>query len=175
MEVTMGRRRSRSREAALITAVASSQSVAGVLRALGLRVAGGNYQTVHRAIAELALDTSHWTGERHRKGSCVPVVPARPLAQILVRESYFRSSLLRERLIAEGVFEKRCSECRLSEWRGGPIPLELDHRDGDRRNNVLRNLRLLCPNCHALTPTYRGRNKRTKSRNIAAEPGWRKW
>jgi hypothetical protein len=43
-------------------------------------------------------------------------------------------------------------------WEGGPIPLELDHVDGDRRNNDPSNLRLLCPNCHALTPTYRGRN-----------------
>lgn len=45
---------------------------------------------------------------------------------------------------------------------GRDIPLELDHIDGERSNNLLENLRLLCPNCHALTPTYRGRNKRNK-------------
>jgi len=42
---------------------------------------------------------------------------------------------------------------------GGPIPLELDHIDGCRSNNQLQNLRLLCPNCHALTPTYRSKRR----------------
>jgi len=41
-----------------------------------------------------------------------------------------------------------------------PIPLELDHIDGNHQNNALDNLRLLCPNCHSLTPTFRGKNKR---------------
>lgn len=42
---------------------------------------------------------------------------------------------------------------------GQPIPLELDHIDGNHQNNALQNLRLLCPNCHALTPTFRDKNK----------------
>ena len=52
-----------------------------------------------------------------------------------------------------------CSECNLSEWLGGPITLELDHKDGNSTNNQLDNLRLMCPNCHSLTPTYKNRNK----------------
>jgi len=50
----------------------------------------------------------------------------------------------------------------LAEWLGQPIPLELEHANGDRTDNRLEKLSLLCPNCHALTPTYRGRNKRRK-------------
>jgi len=56
----------------------------------------------------------------------------------------------------------------LSEWQSRPIPLELDPIDGDPRNNRLGNLRLLCPNCHAFTPTYRGRNCTREARETAA-------
>lgn len=62
----------------------------------------------------------------------------------------------------------RCEECGLSEWLGKPIPLQLDHLDGNSDNNSEGNLRLLCPNCHALTPNFMGRNKNNKNskRNV---------
>lgn len=52
-----------------------------------------------------------------------------------------------------------CSSCKGETWMGNPIPLELDHIDGNAGNNRLDNLRLLCPNCHALTPTHKAKNK----------------
>ena len=52
----------------------------------------------------------------------------------------------------------KCEDCGLMEWKSQPIPLELEHIDGDNKNNVRENLKLLCCNCHALTPTWRGRN-----------------
>ena len=55
---------------------------------------------------------------------------------------------------------RRCEGCRRTRWMGHPIPLEVDHIDGDRNNNEEGNFRLLCPNCHALTPTWKGRNSR---------------
>jgi hypothetical protein len=51
-----------------------------------------------------------------------------------------------------------CERCGLTEWLGDPIPLELEHSDGDNKNNQKENLLLLCPNCHAKTEYYRGRN-----------------
>ena len=54
--------------------------------------------------------------------------------------------------------ESKCQKCGINEWFTQPIPLELDHIDGNSRNNDPDNLRLLCPNCHSLTPTWRGRN-----------------
>ena len=51
-----------------------------------------------------------------------------------------------------------CEVCGITEWRGQPAPLELDHCDGNPLNNQLDNVRLICPNCHAQTATYKGKN-----------------
>jgi hypothetical protein len=65
---------------------------------------------------------------------------------------------LKKRLLREGLLQPRCAHCNLTTWRGLPVPLELDH-NGNNRDNRFANLRLLCPNCHALTPTYRSRRR----------------
>ncbi|GAB5492939.1 MAG: hypothetical protein Phog2KO_31540 [Phototrophicaceae bacterium] len=65
------------------------------------------------------------------------------------------------------LLEKRdykCESCGLVEWLGQDIPLELDHIDGDSDNNLESNLRLICPNCHALTDTYKGANSGNSAR-----------
>lgn len=59
-----------------------------------------------------------------------------------------------------------CERCNLSEWFNEPISLELDHIDADRKNNVKENLKLLCLNCHAQTPTW----KRGK---LGGNVGWK--
>lgn len=73
----------------------------------------------------------------------------------------YQSNKLRIRLIKEGYKEHKCECCGITEWRGFPAPLELDHIDGNRHNHKHENLRLLCPNCHSQTETYRGRNIRS--------------
>ena len=166
--IVVGRRRSWT-DVQLKAAVPQSRSVAAVLRALGLRAAGGNYELVQRHIDLLALDRSHWTGQGHWRGRHNPHVPKAPLIQILRKDSTYQSNKLRRRLIAEGVLKASCSECKQTEWYGRPIPLELDHVDGDRTNNELANLRLLCPNCHALTSTFRGRNIRRNGTRLIGE------
>jgi len=65
---------------------------------------------------------------------------------------------LKMRLIRERLKQARCEACGRDRWNGTHIPLELDHINGRRDDNRLDNLRILCPNCHAQTPTYRGRN-----------------
>ena len=82
-----------------------------------------------------------------------------PLDQILIdQSSYTNSNALRKRLLREGVFKHTCSVCMNTEWLGKPIALELEHKNGDNRDHRLENLTLLCPNCHAMTDSYRGKN-----------------
>jgi 5-methylcytosine-specific restriction endonuclease McrA len=144
---------------AFIHAVADSLSVADVLRRLGLRVAGANYAAVYAAVRRLQLDVSHWRGRGWRRDRSTPGAPRQPLSAILVRGSSYRSRRsLKRRLLAGHLLEYRCAVCGIAEWRGARLALELDHRNGDDEDNELSNLRLLCPNCHSQTPTYRGRN-----------------
>lgn len=143
----------------LTQAVAGSISIRETLTKLGVKPSGGNYETIKRRIAELDLDTSHFRGLGWLRGQRNIHTVKQSLDDILVRKStYKNTNSLKRRLLSEGIFEPVCSSCGLDTWLDQPIPLELDHINGERRDNRLENLRLLCPNCHALTETYRGKN-----------------
>lgn len=143
----------------LRSAVLTSLSIRNVLKLLGLAEAGGNYQTIQNAIEKLNLDISHFRGQSWRKGLPSPA-PKRSLQEILVKKKHENTYRLKNRLLKEGVKERLCEKCNLREWFQQPTPLELHHIDGDRKNNQLENLSLLCPNCHALTGNYRGKNRK---------------
>lgn len=86
---------------------------------------------------------------------------------LLGKHPTYGTNKLRIRLIKEGVKEHRCECCKSTEWNGLKIPLELNHIDGNNKNHKISNLELLCPNCHAQTSTYRGKNTKTyKGKNI---------
>ena len=70
----------------------------------------------------------------------------------------YQTFKLRNRLLQENIKEYKCECCGLSKWNNLPIPLELHHIDGNRHNHKLENLKLLCPNCHSQTETFRGKN-----------------
>ncbi len=83
-----------------------------------------------------------------------------PLADILDgKYPAYQTFKLKKRLISEGIKDNKCEECGITEWMGQELTMHLDHIDGNPHNHTFDNLRLLCPNCHAQTDTWCGKNK----------------
>lgn len=125
-----------------------------------MKPAGSNYETVKRKITELNLDASHMTGSAWNQGDRYrQIKPAQDIQEILVEHShYVNTNHLRERLLKEGIKEHKCECCGRTEWMGKPISLELHHVNGIKDDLRIENLQILCPNCHAFTDNYRGKN-----------------
>ena len=143
-----------------IEAVNNSLSYAQVIEKLGLKVAGSNYDTVKRKIQELNLDISHMTGKAWNQGERFhKLVLPRKLSEVLVEHStWVNSNNLRKRLIKEGLKEYKCECCNRTEWLEKPIKLELHHINGVKDDLRIKNLQILCPNCHSQTDTYAGKS-----------------
>ena len=145
----------------LINAVAQSRSFRQALRRLGLRATGGNYDQIKKYIRELSLDIGHFKGKGWNRGLRGIGKPLIPLEKILVRNNSFQSYKLKKRLFAANLKSQHCEICGWAKKTAdGYLPLELDHINGDSHDNRLENLRILCPNCHSLKPTHRGRNSK---------------
>jgi 5-methylcytosine-specific restriction endonuclease McrA len=145
----------------LADAVSKSTSIRQVLIALGLAGVGGNYRSVQNAFVRHGISTSHFLGHAWNKGGRGHRRPKHPLESILVAGSSFPSNKLKARLYKAGLKEARCELCGWAQRApDGRLPLELDHINGDREDNRIENLRILCPNCHSLQPTHRGLNIR---------------
>lgn len=109
---------------------------------------GSTYRVIHEMIDTLNLDVSHFKGQGWNKDNFD-----------YSRFTYgkkIKSSQAVDAIIA--LRGHKCEVCGLTEWIDSPIPLEVHHIDGQELNSELNNLLLICPNCHALTDNYRGRN-----------------
>ncbi len=145
-------------------AVKDSYSLRRVMVVLGIVAQGGNYGTIHRRIKRLGLDTSHFTGQGYLKGKSHEF-KKKADNEYYLPNTFWQSNKIRKRLLKDRKKPHKCEVCSLEIWLDKPIPLELHHIDGDNSNNQLENLQLLCPNCHAQTSNYRGKNKKCQARD----------
>ena len=86
---------------------------------------------------------------------------ALPLSSILIKDSEYNRTKLKERLFKEGLKEYECECCGISKWNGKYIALQLHHINGIHNDNRLSNLQILCPNCHSQTDNFSSRGKGT--------------
>lgn len=117
-------------------------SLAGLLKKLDLKPVGGNYANMKRNLQRLNIDTSHWTAQGWNAGK-----------QLKDWSQYTRVAHLKKHLIK--IRGHQCECCKNTDWLDKPIKLEVHHISGDRTDNSLNNLQLLCPNCHSFTDTWR--------------------
>lgn len=131
--------------------VKESYSYAQLASKIGYDDAANNrsaYRAVHQMIDLLELDTSHFKGQGWNKDNF-------DYSRFKYGKKIKTADALRAIALLRGY---KCENCGLEEWQGKQIPLEVHHIDGDELNSSLDNLQILCPNCHALTDNYKGKN-----------------
>jgi len=119
------------------------------------RELGCNPKTINPLLERLGIS---YEGNKSGKGFSKESNKYVPLMEYLKISADIQSNKVRMKLLKEGYKEPRCESCGLTTWMNKPIPLELHHIDGNHHNNTLDNFQLLCPNCHAQTDSWRGRN-----------------
>lgn len=127
----------------------------GKTKAQMARELGCNPKTINPVLKKLGLE---YAGNQGCKGLSKPNGYELSLLEYLEKSIDIQSNKVRKKLLDEGYKEYKCECCGLTEWLGDPIPLELHHKDGNHFHNELDNFQLLCPNCHAKTSSYRGKN-----------------
>lgn len=108
----------------------------------------GVKKAIYQELSQDAKDRMSWS-----RGKILT-----PNEDIFIENSSHSTGIVKERILKLKLLEYICDVCSLTEWNGKSIVLDLDHIDGNNRNNQLKNLRFLCPNCHSQTDTYKGRN-----------------
>lgn len=138
--------------------IKSCYSLVDVAKSVGLvnldvkKISSRLCRNIKECIKENGLDTSHFSYSS-KNGYGV----TRSDEEVFAKNSVVSQSTVKKRFIS--LMEYRCSKCNISSWNGERISLQLDHMDGDSRNNLLENLRLLCPNCHSQTENFGSKNK----------------
>ena len=148
---------------------ANSYSLAEVLKKAGRKPGGGTQETLQKKIAEFEINISHFTGQlwnkRKTKETDERIAQQSAnqekyqLEEVFCLNSPVTQRVLRGYVERHNILEHKCQFCGCDgHWLKTEIALEIDHINGDNKDNRIENLRYLCPNCHATTDTYRGKN-----------------
>lgn len=113
---------------------------------------------VRRKLDEYGIDYSHFTGQRWNTNPANPIYIGKYVAGFCEHSSY-TSSHAKNLLFKLGIKENKCECCGITEWLGKEIICELHHINGDKTDNRIENLIILCPNCHSQTDNYRNRDR----------------
>jgi hypothetical protein len=137
-----------------ISVTRQSLTMANAATKLGL-----HFNSFKRRAVELNCYVPNQSG----KGITRKVEPKTQLSEILEgKHSHFQTFKLKKKLLSAKIKHEKCEICGIVNWNGKKLNFELDHIDGNPRNHVLNNLRILCPNCHSQTDTYRSKNRASK-------------
>lgn len=157
--ITQNQKEKEKREKVVCELIKVKNNFSEVAKELNLSVGSNTYLEFKKIAKKYGLDTTHF----NRKGKNNQRKNSLKEEDIFKKESLIASSRIASYLFKFGIKERVCERCGRVEWEGEPIPLQVHHIDGDRTNNSIENLQILCPNCHALTDNYCGKNvtKRT--------------
>jgi hypothetical protein len=158
-------------------AVENSLSLSETCRKLNIKPVGGNLKTIKLKIKENNIDDSHFTGQAWNVGTkFVKFAKQYKLEEILIENSPYRSpNKLKNRLINAGLKDKQCEICKNTTWLNQEIKLEIHHVNGINTDNRIENLQVLCPNCHAYTDNYRGKNAKRSALSERRDVEYRKF
>lgn len=142
-------------------AAKSSTSFYGLCKRLKSQTSGNSYYHIKSLIQRFNIDISHFDGKWQRKG--MPSVTKKEWHHYLIKSNKDKREqghILRRSLIEYGR-KYECEICKnTGEWNDKDLSLEVDHIDGDWKNNLPENLRFLCPNCHTQTENYGSKKNR---------------
>jgi 5-methylcytosine-specific restriction endonuclease McrA len=134
-------------------AVSSSTSIHEALFKMKKNTSGAGYNSFRRNVKKHRVDTSHFLSVS--KQNSITNRHKLPNAEIFVKNSKAYQSSVKNRVIKDALIEYRCFNCgNCGSWDGSDLILVLDHKNGDRRDNRLENLRFACPNCNSQLPTH---------------------
>ena len=150
--------------------IKKSKNWASVLKFLNLEFNGNNNKSIRKLVTNFDIDYSHFTGCAWNKGLTQKDHPSIkdgavkltiPNEKVFIKNGHpLKLSSITKRLILDYQREYKCSNCNIVEWQGKSLSLDLDHINGNNRDNRLENLRFLCPNCHRQTSTWGNKHKR---------------
>lgn len=110
---------------------------------------------------EFGFSAASWA-KAVKRGEIKPRPTRKSLHQVLTSKS--ARHWKKRRLLRDGILEECCCQCGISQWRGRPLAIQIDHINGIHDDWRVENLRMLCPNCHSQTETYGGRNTKHRRR-----------